>query len=296
MFARQGDARIFRKQLLGLSGSVIHASALMALWLPNILTTTRVYLLSDAYARLAFTAPHLADAQTWLVLNQLATLFTVFLLVSVECIGALYLWRGVRATFALVLCWLLPPLAFLFLRQASWTAMRYWLVLQAPMYWLLTAAAPACLAALEKFSARYQINRRLPTALVALASIALFQQYSEPFESWRFDDWRGASVTRAFGRKRFVPPYVLRFECQRALTRGTLRTFVIFENADGTRIVFPRQGGYVCPRGKNWHAASFAFSVLPGNQTAPVARIVLQNQGIGDALWRNLELRASRAP
>lgn len=485
LFCRWHAPAQMRRVVLAGIGFVVVPAVFVVLWLPNIGKMSEAFLSPGATTRMPLSLQTLADAQTWMALDRVDLALAALFIIGLEVLGAWWMMRHARGALGLTACWLAPPFVFLLIQQGSWTAMRYWIVILPPVFWLLTASALALIEALEKFLARRQVQMHRAGATIAFAVCGVLlllpvlgQFYTDQFESSRFDDWRGAAqflggrmgkddMVLAFGdfatfhvmgldyylgsprllevhfvtgdavaraektrgrvwaityardeqararlRALIQPPdeivwfknlallvpaprpqetlranvtrllsqlrpldeadlgqalalfddmrqgedvlanpqldvaadgspmawqvqgergqvvvqagqralqlthqagtapvtatqtvtlvsdqtYVLHFECLRALAGGTPRTFIIFDGADGKQIVLPKEGGYICPRGRDWHAASFAFRVPSAERAAPVAHIVLQNQGVGDALWRNLRLNTPIAP
>lgn len=192
--------RNMRREITDLLCGVIALSAVTLLWLPNLSKAADAYLLSTGYTNVALKPALAVETQSWLVLYTTELPLMAVGLLGLELLGVGWLFRHARATLALAACWFAAPLVFLLLRQASWTAMRYWIVIQPPVYWLLTAGALATIAAVENFLARrhFQFDRRVPYAFVAVTGVALLlpslaQFYDDQFESARFDDWRGAA-------------------------------------------------------------------------------------------------------
>lgn len=153
------------------------------------------------YVKLPLNPQTLGDAQVWLVLNQTAQPLAAIALLALEIAGAVWLWKSARTALWLMACWIGFTVGFLLVRNGDFTAFRYWLVIQPPIYWLLAAGglgvADGVVAILN--TRGVQFNPRLATAMVAASGVialapGLSQFYVDPFESWRFDDWRGAAT------------------------------------------------------------------------------------------------------
>lgn len=188
-------------------GGIVLA-ALLVPWLPNILRAAQTHVLSPSYTREALTPNYFANAEAWIVLNTVETPLAALALLSIQVLGAWWLFRRNRAALALVACWLAVTFGFLVYRQAGFSSYRYWMVVQSPVYWLITAGGLALAEALTLLLQRRRMSFdwRMPYALVALVGILLMlpslaQFYTDPFESYRFDDWRGlARLLRARAR------------------------------------------------------------------------------------------------
>ncbi len=189
-----------RRLTTSILGAGIVLLVLLAPWLPNIRRATQVHVLSTNYTNAALTPAYFADAQAWLVLNGVELPIAAIILLSLESLGGWWLFQKRRRTLALVGCWLAVTFGFLVWRQAGFTSFRYWIVIQTPMYWLLTAGGLALADFLASILQRrpLRMDQRVPDALIAILGVIallpwLAQFYSDPFESWRFDDWRGAA-------------------------------------------------------------------------------------------------------
>ena len=177
------------------------AAGVMALYLPYALDSFAFLQTARAFhIRIPPDLTYWSNVQTWLLLDRIELPFVALSLFILLCAGAWWLWRTRRMTLGLVLCWLLPVFGFVLIRQTGFSAMRYWTVILTPVFWLTTASALAIIAALEKIIARanWRMPRQAATVLTASVGIVLLlpflaQFYADQFESWRFDDWRGAA-------------------------------------------------------------------------------------------------------
>lgn len=192
-----------RRQLAAIALGVGLMLVAISPWLGNTLAQIVSLGRSSSYTPIPLTPAYWADAQTWLVLNAVGQPHWALVLLALEMVGALWLVRHAREAAALVGCWLALPLVFLVVRGGGFAAFRYWIVVLPPVLWLLSAAGLAVTSTLETFwrrrGGRFPDPRAAP-ALVALAGAllllpSLVQSYVDPFESWRFDDWRGVAQT-----------------------------------------------------------------------------------------------------
>lgn len=192
--------RELRRLLVWVLAAGLVLLALLAPWLPNILNAARGHVLSETYTRVPFTLSYLLNVQAWLVLDAVELPFAALGLFLLGLGGVWWLFRQRRLTLMLVACWLSGIVAFLIWRHAGFTSFRYWLVIQPPIYWLLSAGGLAVADALTSIlsSQSALFGRRAAHAFVGVVGVlallpALAHFYNDEFESWRFDDWRGAA-------------------------------------------------------------------------------------------------------
>lgn len=189
-----------RRWIIWLLGAGVVLLALLVPWLPNILNAARGHVLSETYTRVPLTMSYLLNVQSWLVLEAVELPLAALALFVVSVVGVWSLFHRKRMALLFVACWLSGIVGFLLWRHAGFTSFRYWIVLQPPIYWLLTAGGLAAADALTSILShrRVPVDRRAPYALVAVVGVlallpSLSQFYADQFESWRFDDWRGAA-------------------------------------------------------------------------------------------------------
>lgn len=189
-----------RSWLVWVLAAALSLMALVAPWLPNIITAARGHVLSETYTRIPFTLSYLLNVQAWLILDAVELPLAALGLFLLGLAGIWYLFRQRRLTLLLVTCWLGGIVTFLIWRHAGFTSFRYWIVIQPPIYWLLTAGGLAVADAITSILSRRSVTlaRGAPYAFVGVVGVlallpSLTHFYTNQFESWRFDDWRGAA-------------------------------------------------------------------------------------------------------
>ncbi|MCC7162345.1 MAG: glycosyltransferase family 39 protein [Anaerolineae bacterium] len=177
------------------------AGVLMALWLPYALDSFTFLRNARALKTLVpLSTAYWVDVQSWIVLDAVDSLLPALLLLGVEVVGARWLWKNKPMTLALVGCWTVVVLSFVLIRQTGFSSMRYWVVLLVLVFWLVSAGWLALTERLTELVRQWSpalVPRVAPAAGAVLGILvllpALDQFYSDQYESWRFDDWRGAA-------------------------------------------------------------------------------------------------------
>jgi 4-amino-4-deoxy-L-arabinose transferase-like glycosyltransferase len=83
--------------------------------------------------------------------------------------------------------------------------------------------------------------------------------------------------------------YIIRFGYRNRLDAGAQHVYFQVKNRAGATLdIFPNGGGYVAAASTEWDEGSFLVEVPPGGE---VATLWLRNRGIGDAWFRNVEVR-----
>ncbi len=190
----------FRRMLWIAALGMLGAGILVVPWLWNRLPGVVYLLTTPDLVRTPLTLNYFANVQAWLVLEQVEIPLAALALFGLEIFGAKWLWQKNRFVLAYISCWLGIIFIFLIARGAGFVSFRHWLVVQPPIFWLLSAGMLELVERLQNNLPRenfFMRPRVLTVSVAILVSIALVpslaQFYADPFESSRFDDWRGAA-------------------------------------------------------------------------------------------------------
>lgn len=182
-------------------GAGVVTLVLLALWLPYTLDSFAFLQNAPALrTRVPLSLSHWIDIESWMVMDAVEIPPVALLLCVVQVVGAWWLWRKKPLTLALVGCWVAVVVTFVLIRQTGFSSMRYWIVLLVPVFWLVGTGWLALAERAAEFLQRQSFSLAPRVSMTAFAVLgillllpALNRFYTDPFESWRFDDWRGAA-------------------------------------------------------------------------------------------------------
>ena len=286
-----------RKLIRALLVASVVSSALILPWMPFVLRASEVHLFSSFYTRAALTLTYALNAQAWLALNRIEVPLGALVIALIEVLGIVWLWRQRRATLALLAVWLAAPCAYLLVRQAGFTTMRYWTVILPPLYWLVTAGALWIAEQVEKIFAQKnsQLAPRVSYLLVACVGIvalapSLARTYVEPHESWRFTDWRGAAkLLRAQAKANDV---VIVFG-EASIYHKLAFDFYLPPNAATPRVIEPNElDGALATQMQNTHAR--AWGMVYARDAQEIERVRAVSDAMDVTFVKNLALISPR--